>query len=97
MYTAAWNSVSSTSYMGGRELWNKKSSTADWGQITHANYCMCAHVLWMSLCTSMCQIIFPYPLLPFDTASRQHQTGFVLYCSVYDTRLASLSLHIEAL
>lgn len=28
MYTAVWNSVSSTSYMGGRELWNEKSSLA---------------------------------------------------------------------
>lgn len=44
MYTAAWNSVSSTSYMGGRELWNKKSSTADWGQRLHMPITVCVRM-----------------------------------------------------
>lgn len=56
MYTAVLNSVSNTSYIGGRELWNENSSLAgiDGTKITHADYCMCAYVLCMSLCTSMC-------------------------------------------
>lgn len=86
--------------MGGRELWNEKvpAQVSMGTKITHADYCMCAYVSCMSLCTSMCQIKFPYPLLlPFGTASHQHQTGWALYCSVNDTGLASLALHIEAL
>lgn len=49
-------------------------------KITHADYCMCAYVFFMSLCTSMCSIIFPYTLLlSLRTASNNtDRAGWVL-------------------
>lgn len=70
------------------------------GGVTHAYFSVCIK----SVCRSMCpqDSKNPFPLLSsilvaFLNQGPPSQMGRVIYCSVNDTRLTGLPLHIEAL